>query len=71
VLILARELHERIIINPGSPDQVIVVVSDWRRDGRGRLCGVKLGFEAGQHIVIHREEIADRIASEQQTGGIR
>lgn len=52
MLVLTRKPNQSIIINAGSPDQVILTVmaSDKRE--------VKLGLTAPIHVSIDREEVA-------------
>lgn len=51
MLVLARRLDERVIINPGADDEIVITVTDLQ-DGK-----VRLGFAASPDTVIHREEI--------------
>jgi carbon storage regulator len=51
LLVLSRKLNERIIINGGTPDEIILMVVDIRGDK------VRLGIAAPVEISVNREEI--------------
>ncbi len=55
VLVLSRRVDEQIVINPGTPDEIVVVVVKIR----GEV--VSLGFAARPEVVIHRREVVDAI----------
>ena len=52
MLVLSRWVGEKIILNPGSPDQITITVTEIDRRGKCRL-----GIEAPQSYRIFREEI--------------
>jgi carbon storage regulator len=52
MLVLSRKVNEKIIID----DEIALTVIQIRGDK------VRLGFEARREIVIHRQEVYDRIA---------
>lgn len=54
MLLLSRKVDERIFITLPNGDEIVVTVTDIR-SGRGGA--VKLGFEAPDHIKIHRSEL--------------
>lgn len=56
MLILTRKIMEKIRVN----DDISIVVLEIRGDR------VRLGFEAGKDVKIHRQEVYEAI---QQTGG--
>ena len=51
MLILSRKQRQRVIVTVPGRKPIIVEVIDIRGDK------VRLGFEADQEVVIHREEI--------------
>jgi carbon storage regulator len=57
MLILTREVNERIVIGEGA-NQVIVMVCKIKGED------VRLGIEAPPHMPIHREEIYMAIQAE-------
>lgn len=58
MLVLARRIDERIVINPGCPDEIVITVTDLQ-DGK-----VRLGFSASEDVVIYREELWRQIQRE-------
>lgn len=56
MLILIRKIGEAIIINDDTKIMVLGIVN-------GK---VRLGFEAPENVIIHREEIWDRIQKEKE-----
>jgi len=56
MLVLSRKKNERIVIGKGITVMVVAICGD----------RVKLGVEAPKNIPIHREEIQERIDSEQK-----
>jgi carbon storage regulator len=63
VLALTREIDERIYINPGTPDEIVLLVID---TAPGK---VRLGIDAPRHIVVHREEVWKAIQLEREAKG--
>lgn len=57
MLVLSRKVDEEVVIGPGTPGEVGVVVLAIRGDQ------VRLGFSAPEHVVVHRREVADKIAA--------
>ena len=57
MLILSRKKDEKIII---AGEEIVITVVEIRGDK------VRLGIEAPRDIPIHREEVHQRIAAEQQ-----
>jgi len=55
MLVLSRKMHEQVYIQLGG-ETVIVRIVDVGRDR------VRLGIEAPRSVIIHREEVARRIA---------
>jgi carbon storage regulator len=55
VLVLARHVDEEIVINPGMPDEVVIVVVGIRGDS------VRLGIAAPPEVVVHRREVVEAI----------
>jgi len=62
MLVLARELEETVVLTVGESRIVVKVV---RVTNEGR---VRLGFEAGPEVTIHRGEIQERIDAEKEGG---
>lgn len=55
MLVLGRKEGQRIIITTGT-ERIEVVVCDIERDR------VKVGVDAPRRVLIHREEVCDRIS---------
>lgn len=58
MLVLARRINEKVIINPGCPDEIMIMVTDLQ-EGK-----VRLGFAAAEEVVILREELWRQIQRE-------
>ena len=58
MLVLSRHKDEELVINPGQWDEVVIIVVEIRGDK------VRLGIQAPEEVVVHRREVADRIARE-------
>lgn len=58
MLILSRNVHERIIIN--DHEIVITILKPFKQYSRQ----IRLGFEASADVTIHREEIYQEIQQE-------
>jgi carbon storage regulator len=56
MLLLTRRVGETIVIG----DDIRITITDVRG------MQVRVGIEAPRHIPVHREEVAERIAMEQQ-----
>jgi carbon storage regulator len=59
MLVLSREIGEKVIATIGGQRLEICVVDVNRRNGR-----VRLGFEAPRNVIVHREEVDLAIAEE-------
>lgn len=55
MLVLSRRVDEEIVINPGTPDEVVVTVTEIR----GEV--VRIGFSARSEVVINRREVQAKI----------
>jgi len=62
MLVLSRKRFESIILNPGTPDAIVITVVDVRGDK------VRLGVDAPDHVTAHRLEVAEAIAREEAAG---
>lgn len=64
MLILSRHRDEKIVIQLAGDDttRAIITIVDIRGDK------VRLGFDAPPEVIIHRQEIMDRIAREAEEG---
>jgi carbon storage regulator len=51
LLVLSRRINEKIIINGGTHDEVVIIVTDICRDK------VRLGILAPAEISVNREEV--------------
>jgi carbon storage regulator CsrA len=60
---LTRKEGERIFLNPGRPDQVVITLV--RIDGTT----AKIGIQAPDDVLILREEIVEAIDRERRNGG--
>lgn len=56
MLVLAREVNEKIIIGD-EPNRIVITVTKIKMGGKARK--VWLGFEAPRHINIAREEVLE------------
>ena len=65
MLVLSRLRGERIVVNFGTPNEVVIEVVDVRPHGK-----IRLGFEAPPHVVIHREEVADEVRRQGRDGRV-
>lgn len=57
MLVLSRKKKQRVVINEGA-NQIIVEVVEIRGDK------IRLGFQAPDHISVHREEVYAAILAE-------
>lgn len=55
MLILSRKRDEEIIISPGEPGEIRIMVVDIRGDV------VRIGVDAPDDVTVHRREIAEQI----------
>lgn len=63
MLVLSRKRGEKILINPGQPDEIVLSVVEIRSDK------VRLGIVAPPSVRIDREELLERRNAEgNQTG---
>jgi carbon storage regulator len=60
MLVLTRETGESIIINGGTPDEIIVTVTAIR-DKK-----VRIGITAPRHVPVHRAEVQRLIEQEEK-----
>jgi len=63
VLVLSRHRDETLLINPGTPDEVRVMVVDIRGDN------VRLGITAPAEFPVHRSEVWEAILRDRREGG--
>lgn len=64
MLVLSRKLDEQIEITMADGRIVTVIMLGTKADGTARL-----GIEAPQDVVIHRQEVADEIRRERESRG--
>lgn len=56
MLVLTRRVGEKIIITTPSGERIVVSVAQMGREGK-----VRLGIEANREVMIHREEIQQKL----------
>jgi carbon storage regulator len=62
MLVLSRHRDERIIINGGTPDEVVILLVDIRGDK------ARIGITAPRRISVNRAEIQEEIDRERRAG---
>ena len=65
MLVLSRKLQESVVV--GGPDRSEPVLIVTVLEVRGGA--VRLGFEAGKDVPVHRREVWERIHADCQPGG--
>lgn len=58
MLVLSRKVDEAIVINPGTPYEARIVITEIRHDK------VRLGVQTDRSVPIHREEVWKSIQRE-------
>lgn len=54
MLVLGRQRGERIIVNPGTPGEIVITLVSTGPGAKARL-----GFDAPREVVIVREELRE------------
>lgn len=63
MLVISRKKNETVLVNPGTPNQITIVVVEIRGDK------VRFGLEAPKDVVIHRQEVYDAIKRNEERNG--